>query len=256
MNLRILMPVALVAILLVPPLLAEDDVAAQVKQISDAYAKDYQKLVSDYQAEKDAKKKQEIVAKQLPTLSKTYTDKFQKLADMHAKTPAAVDPLAMVCQLAGRSPEGQAIVAKAKATLLADHINDAAFAQAVSMWSRDDAKLAMFAKESKSRDVQGLALYFQMSKAKGRELSEKNVAIVKPMMERITSEFGDVKMVYPGGMVRGTLADLVDNELFAFENLRIGKVAPEVVGDDLDGVEFKLSDYRGKVVVIDFWGDW
>jgi hypothetical protein len=39
-------------------------------------------------------------------------------------------------------------------------------------------------------------------------------------------------------------------------NLRVGKVAPDIVGVDLDDVEFKLSDYRGKVVVIDFWGDW
>ena len=27
-------------------------------------------------------------------------------------------------------------------------------------------------------------------------------------------------------------------------------------GEDLNGVAFKLSDYRGKVVVLDFWGDW
>ena len=32
--------------------------------------------------------------------------------------------------------------------------------------------------------------------------------------------------------------------------------APEIADRDLDGVDFKLSDYRGKVVVIDFWGDW
>ena len=32
--------------------------------------------------------------------------------------------------------------------------------------------------------------------------------------------------------------------------------APEIEGNDLDGVAFKLSDYRGKVVVLDFWGDW
>jgi hypothetical protein len=38
--------------------------------------------------------------------------------------------------------------------------------------------------------------------------------------------------------------------------LKIGEVAPEVAGFDLDGVPFRLSDYRGKVVVLDFWGDW
>ena len=256
MILRVMMPVALLATLIVPPLLAEDDVAAQVKQISEAYGKAVQKVVSDYRAETDPKKKQAIITTQMPGLAKTYAEKFQKLADKHATTPDAVEPLVMVSQLVGRSPDGRAAAEKAKETLLANHINDKAFALAVSLWSRDDAMLAKFVKESESRDVQGIALYFQMSKAKGRELTEKNVAEVKPLMQRLTKEFGDVKMAYPGGVVRGSLADLVDNELFAFENLRIGKVAPEVIGDDLDGVEFKLSDYRGKVVVLDFWGDW
>ncbi len=36
----------------------------------------------------------------------------------------------------------------------------------------------------------------------------------------------------------------------------MGKVAPEIEGEDLDGKPFKLSDYRGKVVVLDFWGNW
>jgi cytochrome oxidase Cu insertion factor (SCO1/SenC/PrrC family) len=39
-------------------------------------------------------------------------------------------------------------------------------------------------------------------------------------------------------------------------DLEIGKLAPEIEGEDIDGVPFKLSDYRGKVVVLDFWGDW
>jgi len=39
-------------------------------------------------------------------------------------------------------------------------------------------------------------------------------------------------------------------------SLAIGKVAPEIEGEDVDGKKFKLSDYRGKVVVLDFWGDW
>jgi thiol-disulfide isomerase/thioredoxin len=33
-------------------------------------------------------------------------------------------------------------------------------------------------------------------------------------------------------------------------------VAPEIEGEDLEGRKFKLSDYRGKVVVLDFWADW
>jgi len=36
----------------------------------------------------------------------------------------------------------------------------------------------------------------------------------------------------------------------------IGKPAPEISGEDLDGQQFKLSDYRGKVVLLDFWGNW
>ena len=31
---------------------------------------------------------------------------------------------------------------------------------------------------------------------------------------------------------------------------------PEIAGEDLAGVAFKLSDYRGKVVLLDFWGYW
>lgn len=38
--------------------------------------------------------------------------------------------------------------------------------------------------------------------------------------------------------------------------IRPGKEAPDIKGPDLDGKDFKLSDYRGKVVLLDFWGHW
>ena len=38
--------------------------------------------------------------------------------------------------------------------------------------------------------------------------------------------------------------------------LAIGKPVPDIVGSDLDGVDFKLSDYEGNVVMISFWGRW
>ena len=44
--------------------------------------------------------------------------------------------------------------------------------------------------------------------------------------------------------------------IFEAENLQIGMVAPEITGPDHEGNTFKLTEYRGKVVVLDFWGFW
>ena len=40
------------------------------------------------------------------------------------------------------------------------------------------------------------------------------------------------------------------------ERFAVGAVAPEIDGVDMDGVSFRLTDYRGKVVLLDFWGFW
>ena len=48
----------------------------------------------------------------------------------------------------------------------------------------------------------------------------------------------------------------VKSTIYAIENLKIGGTAPEIAANDLDGVPFKLSDYRGKAVLLDFWGYW
>ena len=44
--------------------------------------------------------------------------------------------------------------------------------------------------------------------------------------------------------------------LFRFTNLVVGKTAPDFETVDVDGNAFKLSDYKGKVTVVDFWGFW
>jgi peroxiredoxin len=41
-------------------------------------------------------------------------------------------------------------------------------------------------------------------------------------------------------------------EAYEMRHLAVGKKAPEIVGEDLDGKPMKLSDYRGKVVVLEF----
>ena len=51
----------------------------------------------------------------------------------------------------------------------------------------------------------------------------------------------------------GRVGDIAKRELFAIRHLAIGKAADEIEGPDQNGVRFKLSDYRGKVVLLYFW---
>jgi hypothetical protein len=68
------------------------------------------------------------------------------------------------------------------------------------------------------------------------------------LFERAAKEYGDVKI--PDG---GTVGEKARAELFEIRHLRVGKEAPDIEGEDQDGQRFKLSDYRGKVVLLDFW---
>ena len=51
-------------------------------------------------------------------------------------------------------------------------------------------------------------------------------------------------------------ADKIGAPIFEKEKLQVGMEVPDIVGEDVDGVAFKLSDYRGKVVLLDYWGFW
>ncbi len=76
---------------------------------------------------------------------------------------------------------------------------------------------------------------------------------IEEMFKSASEKFGEVKFR------KSTIAVFVEQRLKAIEmqkNLQVGKIAPDIAGPDIDGVDFKLSDYRGKVVMLDFWGDW
>lgn len=75
------------------------------------------------------------------------------------------------------------------------------------------------------------------------------------LLERVAKEYRDVPQM-AGTPRETTLGRRADGELFELRNLVPGKPAPEIEGEDLNGVAFKLSDYRGKVVMLDFWGYW
>jgi thiol-disulfide isomerase/thioredoxin len=71
------------------------------------------------------------------------------------------------------------------------------------------------------------------------------------LFERVVLEYGQA-MSSEGR----PLADRAKAELFELRRLGVGKLAPEIQGEDLQGRKMKLSDYRGKVVVLSFWGTW
>jgi thiol-disulfide isomerase/thioredoxin len=71
-------------------------------------------------------------------------------------------------------------------------------------------------------------------------------------LERVIAEFGDVKNGYDDR----PLGALAQGELVELRNLSVGKVAPEISGNDEEGKPFHLGDYRGKVVVLTFSGNW
>jgi thiol-disulfide isomerase/thioredoxin len=69
------------------------------------------------------------------------------------------------------------------------------------------------------------------------------------------AKFTDVKT--PDGKTTiGLKATHELNRLDNIPNLKVGGIAPEIDANDLEGKRLKLSDYRGKVVMVVFWGSW
>ncbi len=88
------------------------------------------------------------------------------------------------------------------------------------------------------------------------------------LYERLAQDYGDVKVAG-----RKTYADLARTGLARLRpkagrmrrtvgseslpiGLEIAMLAPEITGRDTNGQTMQLSDYRGRVVVLDFWGHW
>lgn len=104
----------------------------------------------------------------------------------------------------------------------------------------------------------GLALIFNMKREGDRLIGnmtasqemEDESGEGEPLNEPISAQMNAAKTKAAAeraaAVARGEVVDGVE----------VDDRAIEVVGTDLDGVDFKLSDYRGKVVMLDFWGDW
>jgi hypothetical protein len=184
-----------------------------------------------------------------------YAARMLELAEKHPKDPAAVDALVWAVQHGGsytNGPEGK----KVWDLLVRDHLDSKQLADVCPYlrYSPSDVEptLRTILEKSPHHEVQAyacftLALYLK-DKAKR---SQASTAAAEKLFERVVNEYPKVER-YPGR----TLAASAKVELFELQCLAIGKMAPDIEGEDVDGKHFKLSDYRGKVVLLDFWGNW
>src|SRR5262249_5966652 len=83
-----------------------------------------------------------------------------------------------------------------------------------------------------------------------RQDPAKAGAEVEALFERVIEKYPDVKLPYSG-----TVGEQAKRELYEIRHLSVGKQAQEIEGEDQDGKRFKLSDYRGKVVLLYFWSE-
>ena len=72
------------------------------------------------------------------------------------------------------------------------------------------------------------------------------------VLNRVIADYGDVAHVEGQVVTSDTLATAARRELFELQSLSVGCQAPEIVGEDSDGKPMKLSEFRGKVVLLDF----
>jgi peroxiredoxin len=82
------------------------------------------------------------------------------------------------------------------------------------------------------------------------------------LFQRIIEDYADFPYVR-GGVLKArdlarkqTLGQVAEARLDEIDRLALGKPAPEIDAADLDGKRLVLSDFRGKVVVLVFWGSW
>jgi peroxiredoxin len=242
-----------------------------------------------YQAElagaKTEEQKQKVVDEYLDRVV-VNADRALDLARLHPDDPAALDALVSVLRTAGAGPSDRS--EKAIEMMARDHVRDERMGDVCQkifhFFHLPPAENLIRAvmDRNPSRTARGLACHalaqylknqalmwrilrehperipsFEKSRGKVRIEAflrgKDSIALeaeAVTFLERCISEFGDVEYG------RRTLAGLSEGTLFAALHLKIGEVAPEIDGEDADGKRLRLSDYKGKVVVLTFSGNW
>jgi hypothetical protein len=238
-----------------PAVVAQDMEEPASASVADAYAKvkteykaAYDEFVTAYRAAESEDERNTIYAEQYPKAIEWFPELWAAI-DAAPQDPDCVEPLLWI---AGNDRTGEH-TARAGQSLLANHLDSDGLGEACWTFARAEgggAFLERVMQKSPHADVRAVAQY-NFAKSLLESDSEKNSARADELFSDIELNHADVEHPY-----RGTLGAAAEADLFELRNLQIGMQVPEIEGEDLDGVAFKLSDYRGKAVLLDFWGNW
>ena len=224
----------------------------QVRALEEEYDAAQQALSSKLKELESDEARREYMAANRPD-PKKYAERFQALADAHRGTEAAARALAWIFT----RTQAEKLTRPAIERLVAEHASSPHLARVCGRLEAVQAEwakqtLEKLAETSPSAEVRGRSLYALARRAKaGAELGSKDLSTeAEALLERVAKEHGDLKVG------KRTLGQSAEADLFEMRNLAIGKVAPDIEGEDIGGQKFKLSEHRGKVIVLDFWGNW
>jgi hypothetical protein len=244
-----------------------EKVAAVRKDVDAALKKalDLQKEVRE--AKDDEKKaKQEEFNKAVKVYQAAMSatgPKYLALAKEFPADPAALDAIQQAMQ-AGRG----GLSADAIKIVKEHHLKSPKLSGLIQALMNDESPageelLKAIAAESPEKAVKGPAMFALASRHVEKltgydsQATKADYDKVKPDVEKqldaVAKDYADVTFG------RGKLGEQVEKLKGQMEKVAarlIGMPAPEIEAEDVDGKKFKLSDYKGKVVMIDFWGDW
>ena len=123
--------------------------------------------------------------------------------------------------------------------------------------SAGEKLLRAAAEKSTDKEIKAISLYtlgMLFSERTTETANEKTAmeltAKAIDLLEKAAKEGGEVKLG------DDTIGELAKDEITGLKTLSIGNTAPELEGTTLDGKKVKLSDYKGKVVLLDVWATW
>jgi len=205
-------------------------------------------LATAYRAAKNEAERQEILDEYNQVPAK-FAGRFLKFAEANADDPTAYDALVWVVS----KDENGKFAEKAISVIVANHLDSPKMVRTCQQLARSTTPgakklLKVIAESSKNVDAKGHATYALAKALLGR--SGKRNERAEALLTTVIEKYADV------ANGRMSLGKTATRDLFEIQHLSIGCEAPAIKSEDIDGVEFTLADYRGKVVVLDFWGDW